>query len=169
VLSPTPLQRVAVLRDLRVTEVIAHPGLMTDQAARATLGFMRDILGTPNYADDDLLAWHVPAVKDILPPYMLLLSEEGWESAGDSSIVRLKQEGLLFVYTAQAGPATLTLDLQSQLSPGQQLWIDEFLLVVADGERSRLPLHLGAGLNWLRFRLTGCENCSVDFSYIAVE
>lgn len=171
VLTPPPTQRVAVLHAMKVTEVVAHPALMTDQAARATLAFMPEVLGTPYYTDGDLFAWRVPPVETPLPPYTLLLAEKGWEAAGDGSLVRLKQEGILFIYSDQAGPATLTVARQGQLSEGQELWVGDFgpFAAASVGGAYQIPLYFQAGLSWLEFRLTGCKNCSTEFSRITVE
>lgn len=173
VLVPSLAQRVAILRDLGVTEVVAHPTLMTGHPARAIFSFLPEILGEPYYADEDLLAWRVPPAEVALPPYALFLNKN-WEAVNnDGSLLQLmrKREGLLFIYAARAGPARLTIEVLGPSSPGQELWVDDLGPLVIDGERVRyyIPLHLRARLNWLHFRLTGCEDCDVRFSRIAVE
>jgi len=169
-LELTPLQRVTILRDLGVTEVVAHPALMTDRAARATLSFILDLLEEPYYVDDDLMAWHVPPTEVALPTYALFLAEKGWEVAREGSQVRLKQQGLLFIYAATAGPATLTIESEGGSSSGQQLWVGDFGPLVVNGEDMRhyVPLDLEAGLNWFVFDLEDCGECWADFSRISI-
>jgi len=170
-MAPTPPERAAILGDMGVTQVVAHPALMTDRAARATLSFMPEVLGEPTYADDDLMAWRVSSGDVSLPPHTLLLAEEGWEPAGEGFTIRLNQEGLLFVYAARPGSVVLSLEANESTIAGTELWVGGLGPFSADAERLRfrIPLQLKRGLNWLPFRLTGCEKCSMEFSRIGVE
>lgn len=168
--SPGLAVRQQILRQLGPRQVVARRWLMTDQAATATLSFMPNILGEAYYVDDDLLAWRVPPVETTLPPYTLLLAEKGWEGIQEGALVRLKQEGLLFIYAARPGPATLVLELPGHSSV-RPLWVAQSGPFRTDGQglRHQIPLQLQAGLNWLNFRLADCDPCEVDFSRIRVD
>ncbi|MFQ5613032.1 MAG: hypothetical protein ACE5H9_12960, partial [Anaerolineae bacterium] len=157
--TPSPAQRIAILGALEVTDVVAHPALLTDRAARATLSFMPELLGEPYFRDDELIAWRAPAAETALPAYALLLAEKGWEPANDPALVRLRQESLLFVYAAQPGPAVLSVELPGQASAN--LWIDDAGPFPVNGEpvRHEVPLQLRAGLNWIPVRATDCDDC----------
>ena len=171
VLMPSLAQRIAILGDLAVSEIAAHRSLMTDQAARATLSFMPTLLGDPYYTDDDLLAWRVPFTTETIQPYTLLLAENGWEAVNQERSLRLKKEGLLFIYAAHSGSAILTIELLGHPSEQPQLWVGDFGPLSTEDENSQyqIPFHLRAKLNWVPFHLTDCEKCEIDFLRVLIK
>lgn len=167
---PSPATRQQILRESGIQQVVARRWLMTDQAARATLEFMPTVLGPAYYVGDDLLAWQTPPGEAALPPYTLLLSEQGWEATGDGDFLFLDEQGQVFVYSTAGGPATLTIALRAE-QPGQQLWVDGIGPFPADGAnlRYQAPLEMGRGFDRVLLRLTGCERCRAQILSLGME
>lgn len=165
--TPTLDERRAILHDLGIAQVVAHPDQLTDSAARATLSFMPHLLGDPVYADETLLIWNTPPVETDVPSLARLLAEDGWEGLTGGTVLRLKEAGLLFVYAAKAGPATLTIQPAAPLEGDKTLLINDE--AVSGDATIQVPLQLRAKLNWISFRLTGCNSCDLDFERITVK
>jgi hypothetical protein len=103
---PVEAERRAILVDMNIERVIAHPDLMTDRAARATRDYLPQLLGPGIFADDDTLVYPVSqGIERGLPAWQILPDQENWEVVQEGVAVRLKKNGWLFIYAAEAGEA----------------------------------------------------------------
>ncbi len=170
--TPSPAIRQKILYQLGIKQVVVRRWLMTDSAAKASFNFIPEILGQPYYADDDTIAWQVLPVTDDLPPFTVLVDEKGWEGRNDLGVIRLREKGLLFIYTAQPLNSTLTLQLaDSTQRLDQHIFInDTYYDKLTQGQVDlEILLQLKAGLNWVSFQVKNCNDCQVDFNRIALE
>ncbi|RME70325.1 MAG: hypothetical protein D6784_16925 [Chloroflexi bacterium] len=112
--SPDESTRRAILADMHITQVIAHPSLMTDRAARATRDYLPLLLGDPVFQDEDIQVYVISqASGDKLPSLQLLFDQENWEVIKDGTALRLKKEGYLFIYATQAQNVDLRITLDA--------------------------------------------------------
>jgi hypothetical protein len=182
-LSPLPLQAVfippdeaqrrAILADMKIRRVIAHPDLMTDKAAQATRAYLPSLLGTTLFADDALLVYPLPREETAdLPTWQLLPDQENWEVVKEGTALRLKKTGYLFIYAAAAGRASVQFQLDQPAPPTQLTW----QLNDSPTERYALesltlyttePLPLRQGLNY--FQLTTEPAEDIEFLQITVQ
>ncbi|MCG3206829.1 MAG: hypothetical protein FOGNACKC_00428 [Anaerolineae bacterium] len=108
--APTAAERRAVLVDLGLGPVVTQTPLMTDRTARAQLDYLPRLLGAPQYTDEQVQAYTLPAAgADLLPQLFLLPDTENWEVLADGNALRLKKSGFFFIYQAEPGCATLAL------------------------------------------------------------
>jgi hypothetical protein len=167
--SPTPAERLAILQQLKVAEVIAHPSLMTDRGAKLTLDYLPTILGPANYQGDDLSAWHVPTAAKPASQPALFLAEEGWQPTQKGKGARLKQQGLLFIFAPDSGKKELTLEMTA-MTPGKSIAIGpSVFMTAAEGMTTVRPeIDLQQGFNYFPIRFLDCSGCSADFWHISL-
>jgi hypothetical protein len=117
---PNKAERLAILADMKIKRVIAHPDLMTDRAAQATRAYLPLLLGQPIFADQDTLVYAVQAKEGDYPLlWTVLPDQENWEVVREGAALRLKERGFLFIYTAEATPAHLKLRFNPMATPTQ--------------------------------------------------
>lgn len=128
-LSPLPPQTVlpvpdeagrrAILAGLKIERVIVQPELMTDRAARSTLGYLPQLLGRPVFEDNRLLVYAIqPGLA--LPGgsgWQVITDQEQWEVVQDGAALRLKEAGYLFFYGPEQGTVELTLQPAGPTGP----------------------------------------------------
>ena len=170
--APAEAERRAILANLNIQRVIARPALMTDRAARQTLAYLPGLLGATIFADEDTLVYPVQPNTPELMAWSVLPDQANWELVNNEAAFRLKKQGYLFIYAAQAGVTNLTFrpdppptatTLSLQLN---DTIVYEFLLDSTAEERSE-SLTLRPGLNYIR--LTTEPPQDIDFYKISVQ
>lgn len=180
-LSPLPAQTVftppgaadrqAILADMRIERVVVHPALMTDQAGRAMLSQLPQLLPAPLFADETIQVYPVlPDQTGHLPGWQFLPDAENWEVTQNGKSLRLKESGSLFIYAAVAGPINLILHIQnpaisSQLTLRLNETPPQILPLESTGQAQTIPLSLSQGFNYLRLSPNPTQN--LDFLSIS--
>lgn len=169
---PDELQRLAILADLSIAQVIAHPDLMTDSAARARLDYLPRLLNQTILSTDELRVYPISLVSAVeLAGLHLLPDEENWEVMREGQALRLKKQGYLFIYAGDSGCAALEFQIDTP---------DESVILASQFNNMPLAaynitpeqpwrvdtLSLNKGLNYAR--LTTEPEKDVDFSKILV-
>ncbi len=170
--GPEEQTRQAILADMKITRVILHPSLMTDQAARKTRDYVPLVLGSPQFKDEDTLVYPVQAGHRQFGPWQLLPDQENWEVVHNGAAFRLKKEGYLFIYAAEEGEANLRFQVAgppqlTELSFRLNDTVTQSYAVTSTEDYSVGPLALRAGLNY--FRLSTEPQQDLDFRKLAVE
>ncbi len=170
---PNEAERLAILADMEIKRVIAHPSLMTDRAAQATRAYLPLLLGDPIFADEDTWVYPVQAeVSNHLPAWQLLPDQESWEVVREGTALRLKEAGYLFIYAAEAGPARLQFQIDSSARPTQLTWrfndtSTETYLIEGKADLATGSLSLRRGLNY--FRLSTELAQELEFLVLSVQ
>jgi hypothetical protein len=172
--APDEARRRAILADMRLSRVIAHPGLLTDRAAQASLAYLPLLLGPTIFADADTLVYAVPAETGaISAAWHLLPEQENWEVGREGRTLRFKETGYLFIYASQAGSVSLNFEIDrppSQVQLGVQLndeLPEKFSVQANSAGYTTGLLSLRRGLNYLR--LSTEPAMDLDFLKISVQ
>ncbi len=165
---PDEAQRRAILADLGITQITVNSDRMTDQAAKATLAYLPDLLGETVYNDEQIwvykLADHSFAGTHLLP------EQENWEVLRDGQLFRMKKEGFLFIYTLDPNSINLFFrvdDIQPtnlSLSINETNHQDHFL--ESSTEFSLEIPNLQPGFNYITLSTDPPQD--IDFSEIAL-
>jgi hypothetical protein len=170
---PNEAERLAILADMKIKRVIAHPSLMTDRAAQATRVYLPLLLGASIFADED--TWVYPVQSEVdshLSAWQLLPDQEGWEVVREGTALRLKKTGYLFIYAAEVGPAQLQFQLDSPARPTQLTWrfndsSTQTYLIEGKADLAITSLSLRQGLNY--FRLSTEPAQELEFLVLSVQ
>ncbi len=153
--NPDETQRRAILTDMNITQLIAQPTLMTDRAARARQDYLPLLLGPPSFEDETIRVYDIqPEAVNNLPVQQLLPDQDNWEVLQEGATLRLKKEGYLFIYAAEAGQATLNFQVDGPPKPTRltlrfnEAELDPYLLETATAQNTG-PLTLRQGLNYI--------------------
>lgn len=170
---PSEAERLAILADMKIKRVIAHPDLMTDRAAQATRAYLPFLLGDPIFADEDILVYPVQSeVSPDLPAWPVLPNQENWEVVQNGAALRLKETGYLFIYAAEAGRVHLNFEVGDPPEPAQlTLRLNEApaesYLIEAASPYTTAPLPLRRGLNYIRLSTEPVKE--IEFFEISVQ
>jgi hypothetical protein len=171
--TPDEAGRRAILADLKLSQVIAHPDLMTDQAARTTLDYLPQLLGPPIFEDQDILVYPIQSGPELpaAAAWQLLPDQESWEVVKEGAALRLKKEGYLFFY-GPGGPAALSLQPDDPAAltrlaftaNGERVGLAPVELA---GEAVTVNLTLRPGFNYVR--LVAEPAGDVDFRQVVLD
>lgn len=114
---PGAADRLAILADMSIRRVIAHPDLLTDRAARSTRDYLPHLLGSTIFADADTLVYTVPLGGSHLPSWQILPDQENWEVLETGAALRLKEAGYLFLYTGASSSISLNFQVDHLPQP----------------------------------------------------
>lgn len=170
--APVEADRLAILADMHIARVIAHPALLTDRAARATRAYLPLLLGAAVFADADTLVYAVPPeAVNTRPDWQILPDQENWEVGRDGAVLRLKETGYLFIYAAEAGSLQLNFQIDPPPQPLQlSLQLNHKVaesFSLAEAAYTTGPLSLRRGLNYLR--LSTEPAAKLDFLHLNVQ
>ncbi|HXV99844.1 MAG TPA: hypothetical protein VEC93_15615, partial [Anaerolineae bacterium] len=172
-IPPNEAQRRAILADMKLRRVIAHPDLMTDKAAQAIRAYLPSLLGATLFADDVTLVYPLPLQETAdLPAWQLLPDQESWEVVKEGTALRLKKTGYLFIYAAAAGRASVQFQLGHPAQATQLTWqlndgLTERYALESLTSYTTEPLPLRQGLNY--FQLTTEPAEDIEFLQITVQ
>ena len=170
---PDETTRRAILADLNIQQVIAHPDLMTDRQARAVLAYLPLLFGATIFEDEEMRVFPVRVEeKKNLPAWQLLPDQDHWEVVREGNALRLKKEGYLFIYSSQADPVNLKFQVDRLPGPTRlSLQFNDSLqkddLIEAETDINHGPLPLRPGLNYLWLSTTPPRD--IEFLRISVE
>lgn len=170
--APDEEDRRAILADMRLKRVIATPAMMGTGSNKKTLDYLPGLLGSPIFADGRILVYIVPiSAATSLPNWQILPERDNWEVVEEGTLLRLTEDGNLFVYSAQAGPAELQLQFDPPATPiTLHLKLNNQLLpnspINVSGEPKIVPLLLRSGFNYLE--LVPQPEQAVDFRKIVI-